>query len=128
MGIEVFMQAIGIAIPSGEAIHRDKAPDGRIQVARPQVVEASIGVKELACVQMSIGCHAGFVKEISKGVVGGSIADDCAVVDQGAGAAKSIIIGRAILGKRWLINLLPIQWIPIISPCDKTLSPRLSMC
>jgi len=128
MGIEVFMQTIGITIPAGKAIHRHKPPHCRIQVAGAQVVEADMGVKELACKKMSIAGRAGFVKQISKGVAIVGIGDGCAVVAQGTGAAKSIIIGRAILGKRWLINLLPIQWIPIISPCDKTLSQPLLMC
>jgi hypothetical protein len=69
MGIEIFMQAVGITVSSGKRIHRDKSPDGRIHIPRSQIVEANIRVKELSCKEMIIGGGTGFVKEISKGII-----------------------------------------------------------
>ena len=92
MGIEILMQGIWITVSSGKGIHRHKPSDGRIQVARSQIVEASICVKELACVQISIDCDTGFVKQISKGIVIVGVSDDCATGREGAGAAEAIIM------------------------------------
>jgi len=97
------MQAIGIAIPSGEAIHRDKAPDGRIQVARPQIIKTAMTIKELACKKMSICCGSSFVKQIPKGIVIVGIGDGFTAGGKGSRAAKSIIViirGHATAGLR----------------------------
>ena len=69
MDIQILMQAVGIAFPPSKFIHRHKAPNGWIHIARPQVIESEMAVKELACIQVSILRDAAFVKQIPEGIV-----------------------------------------------------------
>jgi hypothetical protein len=86
------MQTIRITIHSGKRIHRDKSPDGWTHVPCSQVGEANICVKELACKQIRIGGNAGFVKQISKGIVIVGVCDGFGTAGQGARTPQSIIV------------------------------------
>ena len=111
------MEAVWITVSSGEGIHRDESPNSRIHVPRPQVVEADIRVKELACKEMIIGGDASFVKQIAKGIISVGIRHGFAAGGEGSGAAEAIIViitGRttACLGDQIMSVHIPYQQIP----------------
>ena len=86
------MQTPRIAAAPRKGIHRDEAAKRRIQIPRSEVVEREMAVKELACVEVLIRSRTGFVKQISKGIVGVGIGDNARCVGEGASAAEAVIV------------------------------------
>ena len=79
MSVEILMQAVWIAGSTSKAIHRHESPNLRIHIPRPEIIKSEMTVKELPGIQVFIGGHAAFVKQIPESVVIVGVRDDTAL-------------------------------------------------